>query len=376
VITFILILNLLVIICSIFLIFFFRKSIKVDGISKDQIFKQTLEKAADQVLNQQSASIREVNLEEIKKTLNPFKEQLQRDLDLLKAQISQQNVASAKSEAKFEHQIDSLLNATSGMQEDAQNLTKALKGDNKLQGDWGEQVLKKALEKSGLQEGVNYELQKSFKTNDGKIQRPDAVIYLPNKRNIIIDSKVSLTAWERYVNSDDEEKSIFLKDHIDSLKKHIKELSNKNYNDLEDLCAPDYLFVFVPIESALSAALSSDWDLQTIANNKNIAFLTPTILIAVLRIAENFWRLDMQNKNAEDIAERAGLLYQKFSGLSDDLSKVGDYISKAHGAYNSAQRKLSEGDGNLFSQVEKLKHLGAKTKTALLKQPSPIKKEE
>ena len=126
----------------------------------------------------------------------------------------------------------------------------------------------------------------------------------------------------------------------------------------------------------MSAALSSDWDLQTIANNKNIAFLTPTILIAVLRIAENFWRLDMQNKNAEDIAERAGLLYQKFSGLSDDLSKVGDYISKAHGAYNSAQRKLSEGDGNLFSQVEKLKHLGAKTKTALLKQTSPIKKEE
>ena len=184
---------------------------------------------------------------------------------------------------------------------------------------------------------------------------------------------MSLTAYERFVNAEDEtEKQSYLKDHIDSIKKHIKILSSKNYNDLEDLNAPDYLFIFVPIDSALSVALINDWNLQTLANDNKIAFVTPINLIAILRIAENLWRLDSQNKHAEDIASRAGLLFDKFSNLSKDLSEVGRHIDKVQESYNSAINKLSEGDGNLFTHVNKLKDLGAKTQKELSKPKKSI----
>ena len=251
------------------------------------------------------------------------------------------------------------------------NLTKALKGDTKQQGDWGERILERSFEDAGLIENLEYVLQPNYKDRQGNNLRPDAVILLPNDRNIVIDSKVSLTAYERFVNTENEDdKKSFLKEHIQSIKGHIKNLSSKNYNDLEDINAPDYLFIFIPIDSALSVALMNDWDLQTLANEKKIAFATPINLLAILRIAENLWRLDSQNKHAEDIANRAGLLYDKFSNFTKDLFEVGKHLDRAKESYDSAQNKLIEGDGNLFTQVDKLKGLGAKTQKTLSK-PKP-----
>ena len=343
---------------------------------KDERFEERLKSVAGEIAVENNSSIRDANLSEIKKTLTPFKEQLQRDIDLLQDSIKKQNLERAASDGKFSQQIDSLLNATGGMQEDAQNLTKALRGDSKQQGDWGEQILEMALEKAGLQENINYLLQPNYKDKKGNNLRPDAVILLPNERNIVIDSKVSLTAYDKFVNSEDEEeKQAHLKDHITSIKNHIKGLSSKNYNDLEGMNAPDYLFIFVPIDFALSIALSNNWDVQTMANDNKIAFVTPINLIAILRIAENLWRLDKQNKNAENIASRAGLLFQKFSNFNDDFSKVAEHLNKAQDSYNSARSKLVDGDGNLFSQVDKLKELGAKTQKTLSKPKESLKKE-
>ncbi len=343
---------------------------------KDEQFEERLKSLAGEIAVENNSSIRDANLSEIKKTLTPFKEQLQRDIDLLQDSIKKQNLERAASDGKFSQQIDSLLNATGGMQEDAQNLTKALRGDSKQQGDWGEQILEMALEKAGLQENINYLLQPNYKDKKGNNLRPDAVILLPNERNIVIDSKVSLTAYDKFVNSEDEEeKQAHLKDHITSIKNHIKGLSSKNYNDLEGINAPDYLFIFVPIDFALSIALSNNWDVQTMANDNKIAFVTPINLIAILRIAENLWRLDKQNKNAENIASRAGLLFQKFSNFNEDFSKVAEHLNKAQDSYNSARSKLVDGDGNLFSQVDKLKELGAKTQKTLSKPKESLKKE-
>ena len=343
---------------------------------KDERFEERLKSVAGEIAVENNSSIRDANLSEIKKTLTPFKEQLQRDIDLLQDSIKKQNLERAASDGKFSQQIDSLLNATGGMQEDAQNLTKALRGDSKQQGDWGEQILEMALEKAGLQENINYLLQPNYKDKKGNNLRPDAVILLPNERNIVIDSKVSLTSYDKFVNSEDEEeKQAHLKDHITSIKNHIKGLSSKNYNDLEGINAPDYLFIFVPIDFALSIALSNNWDVQTMANDNKIAFVTPINLIAILRIAENLWRLDKQNKNAENIASRAGLLFQKFSNFNEDFSKVAEHLNKAQDSYNSARSKLVDGDGNLFSQVDKLKELGAKTQKTLSKPKESLKKE-
>ena len=207
-----------------------------------------------------SKKLNDSNKEEIDKTWKPYKEQLQRDLDILKNSIEQQKATAIKNSERFNSKIEDLLNATSGMQEDAQNLTRALKGDTKQQGDWGEQILKRALEDAGLIENLEYELQPSYKGKDGNQLRPDAVIKLSDGRNIIIDSKVSLTAYERYVRSDnDEDMKDLLKEHINSIKNHVKQLSEKGYSDIEELDSPDFIFIFVPIDSALSLALSNDW---------------------------------------------------------------------------------------------------------------------
>ena len=365
------ILNLIVILGIAF--YFWNQNKNADKAKEDK--KQLLGEILEEAKKEIASSINEKHISELKNQLDsqlkPFGTQMQREIDQLKKNIEREMLERAKDGAKFGQQIEDLLNATSGMQEDAQSLTKALKGDSQQQGAWGEQILETALEKAGLQENINYLLQPNYKDRQGNNLRPDAVILLPNDRNIVIDSKVSLTAYERFVNSENEDdKKSYLKDHIQSIKGHIKNLSSKNYNDLEDINAPDYLFIFIPIDSALSVALMNDWDLQTLANEKKIAFATPINLLAILRIAENLWRLDSQNKHAEDIANRAGLLYDKFSNFTKDLFEVGKHLDRAKESYDSAQNKLIEGDGNLFTQVDKLKVLGAKTQKTLSK-PKP-----
>ena len=365
------ILNLIVILGIAF--YFWNQNKNADKAKEDK--KQLLGEILEEAKKEIASSINEKHISELKNQLDsqlkPFGTQMQREIDQLKKNIEREMLERAKDGAKFGQQIEDLLNATSGMQEDAQSLTKALKGDSQQQGAWGEQILETALEKAGLQENINYLLQPNYKDRQGNNLRPDAVILLPNDRNIVIDSKVSLTAYERFVNTENEDdKKSYLKDHIQSIKGHIKNLSSKNYNDLEDINAPDYLFIFIPIDSALSVALLNDWDLQTLANEKKIAFATPINLLAILRIAENLWRLDSQNKHAEDIANRAGLLYDKFSNFTKDLFEVGKHLDRAKESYDSAQNKLIEGDGNLFTQVDKLKGLGAKTQKTLSK-PKP-----
>ena len=365
------ILNLIVILGIAF--YFWNQNKNADKAKEDK--KQLLGEILEEAKKEIAGSINEKHISELKNQLDsqlkPFGTQMQREIDQLKKNIEREMLERAKDGAKFGQQIEDLLNATSGMQEDAQSLTKALKGDSQQQGAWGEQILETALEKAGLQENINYLLQPNYKDRQGNNLRPDAVILLPNDRNIVIDSKVSLTAYERFVNTENEDdKKSYLKEHIKSIKGHIKNLSSKNYNDLEDINAPDYLFIFIPIDSALSVALMNDWDLQTLANEKKIAFATPINLLAILRIAENLWRLDSQNKHAEDIANRAGLLYDKFSNFTKDLFEVGKHLDRAKESYDSAQNKLIEGDGNLFTQVDKLKGLGAKTQKTLSK-PKP-----
>ena len=246
------ILNLIVILGIAF--YFWNQNKNADKAKEDK--KQLLSEILEEAKKEIAGSINERHISELKNQLDsqlkPFGTQMQREIDQLKKNIEREMLERAKDGAKFGQQIEDLLNATSGMQEDAQSLTKALKGDSQQQGAWGEQILETALEKAGLQENINYLLQPNYKDRQGNNLRPDAVILLPNDRNIVIDSKVSLTAYERFVNTENEDdKKSFLKEHIRSIKGHIKNLSSKNYNDLEDINAPDYLFIFIPIDLSL-----------------------------------------------------------------------------------------------------------------------------
>ena len=360
--TFILILNLFIVSC--FLFFLWQNN--QNNQKKDNELKDQLKNLVKEISLENNSNIQNANLTEIKKTLSPFKEQLQRELDVLKENIQQQNIKGAEARAKFGEQINNLLSATTEMQEDAQNLTKALKGDTKQQGDWGEQILEKSLEDAALQKDINYKLQPSYKTKDGGQLRPDAVIFLTEDRNIIIDSKVSLTAYEKYVKTDNsEEKKLYLKEHIASVKNHIMQLSSKNYNELEEINSPDYLFIFFQIEAALSLALSNDMKLQKMANEKRIAFLTPINLMAILRITEHLWQIDKHNKYAEDVAERAGLLLTKYANFIDSFSEVADKLEGAKTSYLMAHKRLTEGSGSLHTQMIELEKLGMKGKKNL-----------
>ncbi|MDA8884498.1 DNA recombination protein RmuC [Gammaproteobacteria bacterium] len=334
---------------------------------KMEELKTYMENFTNAFLLEKGESISQTNIDKLNKTLTPFTEGFRRELDLLKVQIEKQNKEATETRVSLKVHMDELLNATQTMQEDAQNLTNALKGDSKTQGLWGEEVLKKTLENSGLVNGQHYDLQKGFKSQDGSTLIPDAIIYLPENRNIIIDSKVSLSAYERYMNSDNEiDKAKHLKDHITSLRKHMKELEDK-YTNIEGVETPEFTFIFIPIESALSAAISEEWNIQKEAMLNNIAFTSPLNLIGALRITSTLWRMDQANENAIQVAKRAGLFYEKFNGLSNDLQKVGEHLDKAQSSFDNAQTKLSSGKGNLFSQVEKLKELGAKTTKTLEK---------
>ena len=315
-------------------------------------------------LEEREEILSQKNLKNLTLTLDPFKE----DLKELKENINKNNIEQAKNSEIFKSQVESMLKVTDDMQKDANNLAKALKGDSKTQGDWGEEVLARTLEQSGLIEGVNYILQDAQEDNDGSRKVPDAIIYLPGERNIIIDSKVSLRAFVEYMNTEDsEEREKYLKKLINDVKERIKELKNKDYTSLPGINSPDYILIFFPIEAAYSLVASKDWDFQILSNENRIAFSTPTILMAILRMAENLWRIDHQNKNADLIADRAGLLVDKFSGLVEDFNQLGRNIKSLESSYDGARKKLDTGKGNIFNQIEDLEKLGAKNKKAIKK---------
>lgn len=331
------------------------------------ILKDRIEKWLNKMFEkstEEQKSIRELDVKSIISTIEPFKIQVKD----LQEQIIKLRQGQSENKESFRQEVSKVIDQTNKIGADAKNLTTALKGDSKTQGAWGEMILEKTLEESGLRKGQDYELQKSFRDDQENLLIPDAIIYLPGDRNIIIDSKVSLKAYTTYINTDDPDIKVKAeKDHVKSLKDHMKGLGDKGYKNIDEINSPDYVLIFVPLESALSLALNSDWDIQRIAAQRQMGFVTPTNLIAILRMAESLWKLDAQNENAAKIAQRAGLLIDKFSGLDKDLSNIGKYLKQANNAFEAADNKLTSGKGNLFDQIKELENLGAKSKKLISK---------
>lgn len=320
-------------------------------------FTKEFENLANKILDEKSTKFTKQNKESLEVILNPLHEKIK----TFEKRVEDTHKESIDRHAMLRQQIIGLKELNEQMSKEATNLTKALKGDSKIQGNWGELVLERVLEKSGLEKDREYFVQNSFTTDDGKRVLPDVVLHLPDNKKMIIDSKVSLVAYERLVNEEDEDqRNIYLKQHIASLRKHIEQLSEKNYQDIYKIESPDFVLLFVPIEPAFAVAINQDTSLYNWAFEKNIVIVTPSTLLATLRTIDSMWTNEKQQQNALEIATQAGRLYDSFVRLSDDLLKVGSQMDTAKNTYAGAMKKLSEGRGNLISRVENLKKLGAK----------------
>lgn len=316
---------------------------------------------ADQVLKGHATNFKQQNKEQIEGLLNPLR------LKIVEFHNGMTNaqVQAAAGQAALKQQIESLQKHSTEMTQETLNLTRALKGKTQTQGAWGEMILATILEKSGLREGEEFSTQQSETIDSGERLRPDVVVNLPNEHKIIIDSKVSLVAFEAYVNAETEaEQAVALKRHVDSLRQHIRGLSSKDYTRITG-ATTDYVILFVPIEGAFAAALQDSPDLTGFAIAQNITMATPTTLITLLRTVGSLWQVERQQKNAEDIAGRAGLLFDKFSGFVDDIRDVGRHLDRASKAQQNAVSKLVDGRGNLINQATELKSLGARAKKDL-----------
>jgi DNA recombination protein RmuC len=325
-------------------------------------FTKDFEILANKILEEKSTKFTLQNKENLKTILDP----LQQKIKTFEEKVENTQKESIGMHSALKEQLSNLKDLNLQMSKDTINLTKALKGESKTQGNWGELVLERVLEKSGLEKDREYFVQQSFTNEIGKRILPDVVIHLPENKKMIIDSKVSLTAYENYVNSEDERKKVqFLKEHVNSLKRHIEQLSEKKYEDIYTIESPDFVLLFVPIEPAFAIALNADNQLYNKAFEKNIVIVTPTTLLATLRTIDSMWNNEKQQKNAIEIARQAGALYDKFEGLVKDLTGVGKKIDDAKRDYSSAMNKLVEGKGNLITSVEKLKKMGAKAKKSI-----------
>jgi DNA recombination protein RmuC len=319
--------------------------------------QERFENLANKILDQKSAKFTESNKENIKSLLEP----LDKDIRNFRKKVEDIHEKDLSQQASLKEFLGNLQQAQTQLSEDARNLTTALKGDSKKQGDWGEFILERTLEASGLIKGLEFSMQESFDR-----QRPDAIIRLPEDRAIVVDAKVSLTAYERSIGTDDEDlKKQALKEHLQSLKKHVDELSDKDYSAIEEINTPDFVLLFIPIEPAFGAALTLDPDLYQYAFDRKIVLVTSSTLMATIKTVANLWKLEKQNKHAHDIARRAGLLYDKFVGFLSSIDDIGKALGKATDAHEKAFSQLSTGPGNLVGQVEKLKAMGIRTKKEL-----------
>ena len=324
--------------------------------------KLQFENLANKILEEKTLKFTEQNQQNLKNILNPLQEKI---TDFEK-KVENTHKESIDYHAALRQQILGLKEMNLQMSKETLNLTKALKGDSKIQGNWGELVLERVLEKSGLEKGREYEIQKSFTTEEGNRVQPDVIINLPDGKKMIIDSKVSLTAYEKYINEeDDEQKSSFLKEHVNSLKRHVEQLGSKNYQHLYQMESPDFVLLFIPIEPAFAIALNEDTQLYNKAFEKNIVIVTPSTLLATLRTIDSMWTHQKQQENAYEIARQAGALYDKFDGFVTDLVKIGKKMDEAKTEYEGAMNKLVDGKGNLITSVQKLKIMGAKAKKSL-----------
>ena len=324
-------------------------------------FTKEFENLANKILEEKSLKFTERNEKNIKDILTPLNDKIQ--LFEKKVEASQKENISIHSALR--EQLLNLQSQNLKITQEAENLTKALKGDSKMQGNWGELVLERVLEKSGLEKDREYTVQQSFTRADGSRVLPDVIINLPDGKKMIVDSKVSLTDYERYVNADEELRDKYLKDHINSLRRHVDQLSAKKYEDLYQMESPDFVLMFVPIEPAFAIAINEDNSLYNKAFEQNIIIVTPSTLLATLRTIDSMWNNEKQQRNAIEIARQAGALYDKFEGFVSDLMKVGKKMDEAKGEYRGAMNKLVDGRGNIVNSIEKLKKMGAKAKKSI-----------
>lgn len=301
-----------------------------------------------------------------KQTLDTALSPLREQLTDFKKKVEDVYDKDSKERTALGLELSQLKQLNQKMTDEALNLTRALKGDNKTQGNWGEVILERVLEESGLHKGREYETQVALKSDDGQRRNPDVVVRLPDNKDIIIDAKVSLVHYERYCNSDEQlDRDQALKEHINSVRSHINALSFKDYEALEGIRTLDFVFIFVPIESAFMAAFEHDQAMFRDAYEKNIIVVSPTTLLATLRTVQSIWRYERQNKNAEEIARQAGAMHDKFIGFVNDLDKIAEHLSRASQAHDNAMNKLSAGKGNLVGSTQRLEKLGAKVKKAM-----------
>ncbi len=325
-------------------------------------FTKEFENLANKILDEKSNKFTEQNQINIKNILNPLQEKIQ----LFEKKVEESQKENISIHSALKEQLINLQSQNLKITQEAENLTKALKGDSKMQGNWGELVLERVLEKSGLEKGREYSVQQSFTRDDGSRVLPDVIINLPDGKKMVVDSKVSLTAYERYVNANDEiEREQFLKEHINSLRKHVDQLSAKKYEDLYEMESPDFVLLFVPIEPAFAIAINNDNNLYNKAFEQNIVIVTPSTLLATLRTIDTMWNNEKQQRNAIEIARQAGALYDKFEGFVGDLTKVGKKMDEAKTEYKGAMNKLVDGRGNIITSIEKLKKMGAKAKKSI-----------
>lgn len=329
------------------------EEVKKESAELQQQLKVEFKNIANEIIKEQSKDLSEHN----QTILKPFKSQL----ESFEKAVNEQMKDSIARASSFKEQIEQLRDLNNQISQDANNLTNALKGDNKFQGNWGELILEKILENSGLEKNTEYSLQVSLENVDNSRIQPDAVVYLPDDKHIVIDSKVSLVAYERYVNANsEEERQQNLKAHILSVKNHIKLLSEKKYQTAKTLSSPDFILLFIPIESSFGVAVKEDVDIFNYAWNKNIVIVSPSTLLATLKTVASLWKQEKQNKNVLRIAEESGKLYDKFVGFVDDLSKIEKSLERTSKEFGEAQKKLHSGKGNIVSRIEKIKNLGAK----------------
>ncbi len=331
--------------------------------AKSQL-KNEFSHLGQKILDQKSQKFSEQNQKQIQQLVRPIHEQLK----LFSEQVTLNKIESVKQSEALKHQLTEMSKLNHTLSERAENLTQALTAESKTQGNWGEMVLQKLLDLAGLEQGREYQTEVNF-SQQGERKRPDVVIHLPDEKSLIVDAKVSLTAYQRYVNTNDQqEKQLFLKQHLQSLQQHISGLSAKNYQHIEGLQTVDFVLMFVPIEGALMTAINNETDLLEKAYRKNILLVSATNLLATLRTVHMLWQNDKQNKNAREIAARAGKLIDKFAGFYDDFNKIHHQLSQINKTWEQADNKLRTGRGNLYSQISHLDQLGAQNSKQLPKE--------
>jgi DNA recombination protein RmuC len=320
-------------------------------------FTKEFENLANRILEEKSQKFSDQNKTNLDIILNPFKERL-KEFEL---KVDQTYKSESAERITLKAEIKNLVELNKQISEEANNLATALKGDNKQQGNWGELVLEKILERTGLREGVEYKTQVNTQNTEGDKIKPDVIVFLPDQKHIIIDSKVSLVAYEACVNATNpEDRERFLKMHLESLRSHIKLLSDKNYHTANGFGSPDFVLLFVPIESSFSLAVQADAELFNFAWDRKIVIVSPSTLLATLRTIASIWKQERQTRNAIQIAEEGGKLYDKFVTFYEDLKKTGEKMDDAKKSYVEAMKKLYEGSGNLVRRAEIMRELGAK----------------